>query len=702
MIGAMVRSARLVHHGQTQALNTAMDMAYASDELAGIRKLHRFTRWLLEGGQPDDLLPRLVEATREIVDADDVVLFRLDEDCDGGGQLVARSGRLGEVVDDSSATLMRAVLREEEPVLFNDVSDDPRFEEANSIEILAITSAVGAPLKVEGEWCGVLVAVRQRLARNFREVHRQLMEVAAGQAELLMTREAGMRALRDSEARYRSLVEMSPSAIAVIQQGELVFANQTACGLWGVDEVEKLQGSRVEELFSESRSVDLMEALRRGESFESIDAWAREDGGLDRAVEVVGRPAKFEGKWAMQLIVSTVGEKREVMARRVRTDRLVMMGTMAATVGHEINNPLSYVCANLEYALEELEHWWRGATVRQPDGHTRSDIIDGLASACEGTERIRAVVDGIQNFHRLDDDAQRPASIEQPLRSSLQIARTKLDPDVEVQVDIRPTAPVGVSAARLGQVFLNLLINGAQALSEVDGEEKRLEVRTRQEEGEVIVEIADTGPGLDEELKSDIFQPFVSTKGTEGTGLGLAICRDIVTQARGAIDVETERRQGCLFRVRLPEVEEQQTQSFEVLEDESSGLRGTVLIVDPEPTLAKSLQRILQRDHEVMAVTTKGDALELLATEEFDVILCDLRMRGGLGRDLFRWVQEQAPEYWDRMVAMTASRLTPKVRQELEALPNRWVAKPFDMRRLRGIIDRLLVARREEMSAVGD
>ncbi len=669
-------------------------MTRASEELAGIRKLYRFTRWLLEGDDPESLLPRLVEATREIADADEVILFQLSDEPEKLGEVVARQGSLTTEEESFSKTLIEEVIREGEPVLFNDVCEDPRFEQAQSIQFLAITSAVGAPLKVDGKLMGVLFAARQRLARNFRKGHQEMIAVAASQAGLLMSRLASTRALRESESRYRSLVEMSPSAIAVVQGGELSFANQTACQLWGVEEGEELEGRRISELFNAWRSDELMEALRKGTGFESIDAWAIRGGKSDKAVEVVGRRVQFEGEEALQLIVSMVGEKRNLLARRVRTDRLVMMGTMAATVGHEINNPLSYVYANLEYVVEELEHWWEGGSVALPDGPSREDIMAGLRSAREGTERIRAVVDGIQNFHRLDDDEERATLIEQPLRSSLQIARTKLNADVELQVDIRPTGPVLVSAARLGQVFLNLLVNGAQALEESPLDEKCLEIRTRQTDGEVIVEIADNGPGIEEQLQEDIFEPFVSTKEAEGTGLGLAICRDIVESADGTLELESERGEGCVFRVRLPKAEEMETQSFEVVTESRGEYRdGTILIVDPEPTLARSLERILQKSHEVVAATTKGEALELLATEDFDVILCDLRLRGGIGRDLFGWVEENAPECWERMVAMTANRITPNSRHDLERLPNPWVTKPFEIGRLRGIIDGILADR---------
>ena len=417
------------------------------------------------------------------------------------------------------------------------------------------------------------------------------------------------------------------------------------------------------------------------------------EGRGDRPVEVVGRAIQFDGSEAMQLRISEVSERESIFAQRLRSDRLMLMGTMAATVGHEINNPLSYVYTNLDFVCEELEGWREQPEDRQWEDATWREILAALESAREGTERIRCVVDSVQSFTRLDGREDSPSTIEEPLKSSLRVAREKLAPDVEVQLDIRPAAPVPLSAAQLGQVLLNILVNAAQALGKEELEPRgRLEVRTRETAQRVIIEIADNGPGIEPEIRRHIFEPFVSTKTeTVGTGLGLAICREIVESADGSIEVESEVGQGSLFRITLPAMKEMDTQRFEVVPETHGEGGGRVLIVDPEPTLGRSLQRVLQDLHEVTAVHTKGEAVELLTKcHDFNVILCDHRLQGGEGRDLFWWVEAQAPNYWDRLVAMTASRIDQRSREYLDSLPNPWIAKPFDINRLRAIIDRLI------------
>ncbi len=684
-------------------------MKNSSGEVQGFRRLYEFSRLLLSGGEPESLLNRLVEAARVVTNADEVILFKIVA---GREEIQAQStagpdGEQGDV--NYSETLVREVMERGEPLLLKDLPEDPKFGRAQSIQSLHITSAMCSPLFVDGELTGIVYASRKRLVENFSEEDRELMTVAASQAGLLIGRLLSTKALKESEERHRALVEMSPSAILVLQQGVVVFANQAAQRLWGLDNPNdsNFQVSKSRELFDPWRSRRLLSLLEQCRGFDSIDAWVRcpvESEARGVPVEVRGRPIQFDGKDAMQLIVNEVGKQKEVLARRVRTDRLVAMGTMAATVGHEINNPLAYVYANLDFVVEELEGAWCDDNAEMLDVVSRQELMAALRSAREGTERICSVVESIQNFSRLDDEENPATSVDRPLESSLRVARNELGPEVDVQMDIRPTAPVSISAAGLGQVFLNLLINAAQALkglSHDDDRPRRLELRTRQEGDHVLVEIGDNGPGIDPELKRHIFDPFVSSKGDgEGTGLGLAISAEIVESGGGEIEVESTQGQGTIFRIRLPAVAEPDTRRFEVLEQSEPERRGAILVVDPEPTLGASLRRVLQSQHDVVAVSTCGEAVDLLdGSRSFDVIICDLRLRGGVGLDLFRWVEEHTPHYWERMVAMTASRATPGEKNYLEELPNPWMSKPFDINRLRAIISGILEKVEEEVQA---
>lgn len=669
-----------------------------SGEVRGFQRLYEFSRRVLAEEHPEGLVERLVDALRYALDASCVILFRVDA---GKGEEIWSCSRdeelegLGET--SYSRTLVSAVIDSGCPLLIQDVPQDPQFCDALSIRALELTSALGAPLFLDGELAGILYATRHRFTDNFKEYHRDLMTVAAAQAGLLLRHVKDQDALCESHRRLQSLLEVSPTAIIVLSTEGVLFSNRAAQRLWRTSGEACLEGKAVVDLFEGWRSERLLGALSEKNSFDSLEAWVRplegEEGKSANLVEVWGEPILYNGHEAMQLALSAVGEKRIGIARKARADRLAAMGAMAATVGHEINNPLAYVHANLEFAQELLEPALNKG-IGEIDFGALKSVLEGMRAALEGTERIRAVVSSIQSFSRLGESEDSCSDIIQPLQSSLRLAMNELSADVDLQVDLRPTNPVGLDPSRLGQIFLNLLINAAQALREVPAERgRRLEVRCRQVEGEVIIEIADNGPGIDPKIKEQLFQPFVTTKATrEGTGLGLAIAHEIVESVNGRIEVESESGEGALFRVILPAREEPSTSSFEVVDEEGDVPRGRILIVDPDPVLATSLCRLLAPLHDAEAVTTLGEAVEYLSSvREVDVILCDLRLRGGVGLNLLQWMEKNAPQYWERTLAMTASLMSHSEQDYLDSLPNGWVGKPFDKVHLRNRIAKILL-----------
>lgn len=683
-------------------------MVNGSDEIEGVRKLYKFSRLLLEADRPEALLDRLVDATRAITDADEVILFLLE-----GGEPKIHAVAVDSPTDDSkrddelkySETLVQKVIDDEQPLLLRDVSDDPKFRKAQSIQVLSITSAMGAPLYHDSELIGAIYAARRRVAQNFDDTHHELMTVAASQASLLLSRVASRKALRESTSRYRAVVEASPSAILMVRDNGVVgFANQKACEIWNRQSVAEIVGSQVRELFDPWRSLLLLDALADSDSFESIDAWVRcGPDQQNRPVEVVGRPVEFGGQCAMQLVVTETEERGELLQRRVHSDRVELMSALASKVGHEINNPLSYVHANIEFAIEELLLKRRRDRQGQPsedEPDSYSEVLDGLRAARDGAERIGQIVDDLRNFSDLNGVSGDYESVERPLKSSLQVIRQREGDKIHWEVDIDSTSEVRLDAARLGQVFLNLLVNAVQALQKVDQPQSpRVSVSARDESDRVMVEIEDNGPGIDPEVQDRIFEPFVSTKGDSQSGLGLAICRELIEAAGGDVQVESAPGEGALFRLIFPPVDaDEPQQQSDHSDHEPPGQRrsASILVVESEPILCRSLQRVLQ-DHEVTAVQTKGAAIDALREHnEFDVVLCDLSLRRGLGRDLFDWMQCNSPECWQKLVAMAPQKPNEEMRRYLSELPNPWIAKPFDLGELRAVIAEQIRRRRGE------
>ena len=222
-------------------------------------------------------------------------------------------------------------------------------------------------------------------------------------------------------------------------------------------------------------------------------------------------------------------------------DRLVAVGTLAAGVAHEISNPLTYLLTSLQLAQ------------REQDEAERSSLLDDAVAA---TERVSGIVRDLRSVARPTRDDVTWCNLEACLDAALTVARAELRRVARVERSYGAVPPVWGSDARLGQLFLNLFINAAHAMAEVEGRDHVLSVITRMTAtGMVEVEVRDTGAGIPTELKERVYEPFVTSKPLgEGTGLGLFVCHNIVTSLDGEIDIESSTA-GTAVYVRLPAAE---------------------------------------------------------------------------------------------------------------------------------------------------
>jgi signal transduction histidine kinase len=236
-------------------------------------------------------------------------------------------------------------------------------------------------------------------------------------------------------------------------------------------------------------------------------------------------------------------------ARIAQTERLAALGTLAAGVAHEVNNPLTYVLLHLTHAARTLPR------IATPQNQATIDELQSFVSgALEGVERIRSITSSIRAFARLDDFARTPLDVRLPIEAAVKLLANELHHRATLVRDFHPAPFVAASEGRLAQVFLNLIDNAIQALPETVGVVEQIRVTTGTlANGHALVEVSDTGPGIPEHLLNRIFEPFFSTKPVgHGTGLGLSISQGIVASLGGEITVSSELGRGTSFRVTLP------------------------------------------------------------------------------------------------------------------------------------------------------
>ncbi len=380
-------------------------------------------------------------------------------------------------------------------------------------------------------------------------------------------------------------------------------------------------------------------------------------------------------------------ERRKMQDQLMIADRMASMGTLAAGLAHEINNPLACVMANLDLATRDI--FDRAENL----GLTAefSEVRDELNDAREASERIRNIVRDLKIFSRAEEDKTGPVDVQRVMEASLRMAWNEIRHRARLVKTFGKTPPVEASESRLGQVFLNLVINAAQAIVEGSADSNEIRISTSTDPGgDVVIEISDTGPGMPPVVLDQLFTPFFTTKPLGvGTGLGLSICHRIVTGFGGSIDVKSELGKGSTFRIMLPAARAATGSTApRVALDLVARRRGRILVVDDEPAIGKAVQRILAAEHEVVTIGSPADALKRIGDgEQFDVILCDLMMPQMTGMELHDHLSRVAGEQANRMIFLTGGAFTIRARTFLDKVPNQRIEKPFDALHLRALIN---------------
>jgi C4-dicarboxylate-specific signal transduction histidine kinase len=252
---------------------------------------------------------------------------------------------------------------------------------------------------------------------------------------------------------------------------------------------------------------------------------------------------------------STQRRIKELERRLIQTERVYALGIVAAGIGHELRNPISWIATNLTHSLAELADLRRAIEGR--DGGRAIAKVDEIRAALQdantGTERVIEIVSAIQLSMVKPASENELVSLDEVVRLGLRLVEGDLRRAGHVDLDVQDNGWVSGSRTQLSQIVVNLLVNAVHALAKAPMDKATISVRVFVEGGFVILEVADSGPGVPEQDRERIFDPFFTTKPGVGTGLGLAISRKIALDLGGSLDAgRDERLGGAVFRLRLP------------------------------------------------------------------------------------------------------------------------------------------------------
>jgi len=557
----------------------------------------------------------------------------------------------------------------------------------------------GVPLQCDdGTVLGTLCAIDTQ-PRALAPHQQEALELLAAQVvALLELRRTGAqlraerRELADREARLAIVFDgMINGLVLQDPSGAILQHNRAATAILGVT-ADQLRGrTSLDPRWRAMRGDGspfpgedhpAMVTLRTGQPMTDVLMRIEETSGGQRWLSIDSRPMIEPGAALPYAAITTfrdVTDKRNLAERLAQHQRLITTGTLAAGVGHEINNPLTYVLTNLGFAIELCEQ----LTAERPSERL-AELVGMLEEARDGGERVREIVRGLKAIAR-DNEQLVPTDVNAVVQTALRTVSHELRTRASVKLELA-TAPLAhTDGGRVTQVLVNLLANAAQAFKTADPSVNQIVVRTAVDR-EVTIEVSDNGPGIAPEVLPRIFDPFYTTKPVgAGVGLGLAIAHGAMLALGGELRCETALGHGATFRLTLP------VANREAIAPQR---RGRLLVVDDERIILSSFTRIFDADFEVVAHSDPRAALQCVRDgNDFDVVFCDLTMPYLSGMELYAEIAAIRPQVAGRFVFVSGDLSRGDIRAFLTQIPNERIEKPFSLKEVRTIARRYLPAR---------
>ncbi len=354
--------------------------------------------------------------------------------------------------------------------------------------------------------------------------------------QMLEAIRSAQEAQAESEARYRIVVEQASEGIALVdgRTRQFIEANAAFLSMLGYTGEELQQRTLSDILGDRAAQEEVRRVLDEGVFLLGERIWRRRNGS-PIPVEVAVNRMYHQGRAVLCMLVRDVTERKRMEQYLIQTERMTAMGQLAATLAHEINNPLHSIWTMLElvtdFPVSEAEK-------KEYLGAIRREV-----------RRLMTLTRHVLEFARPPDQEVVPLHLGDPLRYALGLADRRLR-DHHIHVSLRvpdDLPPVAGSPDQLAQVFLNLILNAVDSMPEGG----RLEIHAAAQGREVMLTFTDSGPGIPSEVLEHLFEPFITTK-KDGTGLGLAVSQSIIRRHGGTITAANAPQGGAVFTITLP------------------------------------------------------------------------------------------------------------------------------------------------------
>jgi two-component system NtrC family sensor kinase len=548
--------------------------------------------------------------------------------------------------------------------------------------------AAAVPLRAHGMTIGA-VGVARHEARDFSEEDLRLLSTVATHAALALANAHFFSLVHSGKLQWETTFDALADGVAVVDQaGRVRRANRSLAAMLGVKLPDVIGKDLERLLFGASPELaGLLDTARRETRCPPLTVRSTT---LNRILRVTASAISADVAigW-VAILLEDVTEQKAFEAQLIQSEKMAAVGQLVSGVAHELNNPLTSIAGLSEFLLQRPE----------PSEKDR----DHVRVIHEQAERAARIVQDLLTFARkgpteptnidLNEVTERAVSL-----ISYEVRLRKVDLEMAL-VDKIP-AVIG-DRHEIQQVVLNLLTNAVHAVADVPPESPRLiRVSTERKRGKVVLRVADSGPGIPDELLPRLFDPFVTTKDPgKGTGLGLAITFRIIEGHGGTIEVERSRWGGALFVVSLPAAGGRATPPSSELSDEEAEApasrqqtpRGRrVLLVDEDPEVRRMIGILFAQDgQEVEAAGDAAHALDLLRRDAYDLVLADPRVAVSAGESFATVLCSRHPELKPRTIFLTAD-VRSETDEWLTLLGCRYFRKPFNVRELRAAAAEIL------------
>ena len=679
-VGAGVALWRL----RRRLLRSEQERRRAAEELnrrlSELFSLQELSYVLSDSLELDRIVEQVVRYAVRFLDAQGALLALLGDAPSDPLRVAAAEGTLaplrGQMIQgDDAGLIARSTAREHLELIRNSGAQPTEI-----VKGFQAAAAAAVPLRSHGIVIGTLVITDPKEGVFVPEDIR-LLSTLATHAAVVIANARFFEMVRRAKEQWETAFDALSEGIAVVDdEGRVRRSNRALADLLNMPLPNVVGTPLGEALLGKPNALqDLLVATRRGDRPAPLVARSER---LGRAVRVNVAPIPGAAtEQSIVVMVEDVTEQQALETQLVQSEKLAAVGQLVSGVAHELNNPLTSIAGLSEFLLEQKE------LGKKDRGHLQ--VIQ------EQAERAGRIVRNLLTFARKGAAERVPVDLNDVIRRTLSLTSYDLKlKDIAVERELSGALPdVFGDRHGLQQVVLNLVTNAAHAVADNPRERPREITVSTWFDGQVHLRVADTGPGIPDDIAQSVFTPFFTTKEPgKGTGLGLSITYSIVESHGGQITLEPRGpRGGAAFRVDLPPAPADAVRPALTpvhgtpAVNAGSTVKRTILLVDADPAVQRTIKALFARDgHDVEVAGDPQHALDLAERGGFDLVITDARAMapGKRGTLLAEELVTRMPALRDRIIVATGD-VRPTTEETLARLGVRYVRKPFNLRDLR-------------------